>query len=247
MHTPTTAGEDFVPDTRILRFFPSDEGNQTECTTFDYLNDNVVEETEVFFVNLTANGIAHGNISILTNRAKVQIVDSDRVSIVFEPSAYSVVEGEEESVEVCAKLAALVEKEIVVQFSTTADTAQHYSDFQQTESQLVFQPRGDKRVCTPILIMDDDVLENEEEFRVHILASDPALYVGNDPNGTNASAVVTIGDNDHVTVSLVSSLYDVKEDMGVISVCIVLNGTIGKDVVVSVFSIHGTAQGIHER
>ena len=228
----------------MLVFLPSDSGNQTSCATFQYRNDDIVEETEVFFVNLTATGITHGNISILTNRAKIQILDSDQVSVDFVHSLYSVTEGEHENIEVCAELESLVEKEIVVQFSAAADTAQHYSDFQQTESQLIFEARGDTRACTPIIIMDDDLLENEEDFIVYILLSDPALYVRNDATSSNTSAVVSIGDNDHVSVSLVSSLYEVSEDVSLVSVCSNLTGMTGKEIVLSFTSQRGTAQGI---
>ena len=168
------------------------------------------------------------------------MVDSDQVSIDFEHPSYSVTEGEE--LEVCVGIGALVEKEIVVQFSAVAETAQHYSDFSQVDSQLTFHPRGQLRECTPIIIMDDDLLEDTEKLSVFILFTDPALYVPGRPGVTNSSATVVIGDDDYVTVDLEQSLYVVSESVGHLSVCSILSGTTGKEVSVMLTSQPGTAE-----
>ena len=236
------ANSDFVSANRSIRFKPMNQINQTNCTSFTFLNDAVAEETEVFFVNLTTSSVVPGNISILTNRARVQILDSDLVSITFEHSSYSVTEGEDATLEVCVELGASTEKEIVVQFSAVAETAQHYSDFSQEDSQLTFQARGSTRECTSIVVMDDQILEDEEQFTVYILFSDPALYIPDYPTLSNSSAVVTIEDNDHITVWLESSLYQVGEGVGQVSVCIILNGTTGKEVPITLSSHPGTAR-----
>ena len=228
-----------------------DQVNQTECATFFYLDDSVAEDTEFFFVNLTTtttttDNVSPSEISILTNRARVQIIDSDRLSIQFEHSTYSVTEGEDEELEVCVELGARMEKEITVQFSAVAETAQHYSDFSQVDSQLTFRASGSTRECTLIRLMDDELLEDKEQFAVYILFSDPALYVPGHPSVSNSSAVVSIGDNDYVSVQLESSLYEVREDVGVVSVCIILNGTTGKEVFISFTSMQGTAQNVSD-
>ena len=235
------ADVDFVPATRSIIFSPANDINQTKCRNFFFLDDAVPEETEVFYVNLTTVGAIPGTISILTNRVKIQMLDTDQVSIGFEHSSYSATEGEDEQLEVCVDLGALVEKEIVVQFSAVAETAQHYSDFSQVDSQLTFRPHGLLRECTPILIMDDELLEDEEQLRVFILFSDPALYVTGHPGLSNSSVAVSIGDDDFITVHLENSLYEVGEDVGRVSVCSVLNGTTGKEIPITLSSQQGTA------
>ena len=225
-----------------------DNVNQTQCTTFTFLDDHVVEDNEIFFVNLTTTGTSSSSneISILTNRARVQIIDSDQVSIQFEHPTYTVTEGEDEKLDVCVELGASIEKEITVQFSAMAETAQHYSDFVQEDSQLTFPAKGSTRVCTSISLMDDQLLEDDEQFSVDIIFSDPALYVPGHPSTSNTSAVVTIGDNDYVTVTLERSVYEVLEDVGQVSVCSILTGATGKEVPITFASMQGTAQNVSD-
>ena len=242
-HMHTLAGEDFSPGAHTIVFPPMDVGNQTICKTFTYLNDDVVEDTEQFFVNLTTIGPGNSSVDIVTNRARVLIVDSDSVSVDFQHSRYFATEGDEQNVLVCVELGAPVEKKFTVQFSATADTAQHYSDFHQNDSQLVFESRGDIQACAEVVIMDDDILENDEQFSVDILLDDAALYIASDSTRRTSSAVVVIGDNDHVSVSLESAVYTVGESDDQLSVCSTLSGRIGKTVTLTFSSQPGSAQG----
>ena len=249
-HHKISVDTDFVSAIRSVVFTPMDTANQTKCATFTYVDDNVAEDTEFFFVNLTTSNTAGvGEISILTNRARIQILDSDQVSIQFEHPTYTVTEGEDGELEVCVELGARIQKEITVQFSAVAETAQHYSDFSQVDSQLTFRSRGSTRECTPIVLMDDELLEDDEQFSVYILFSDPSLYVpGLHPSASNSSAVVTIADNDYVTVRLEHSLYEVREGErdGVLSVCSILNGMTGKEVPITFAFMQGTAQNVSD-
>lgn len=237
----TTADTDYISAERMIVFTPSDAANQTLCTNFTYLNDAVVEDTEQFFVNLSA--IVVDNIDIVTNRAKILITDSDRVDIDFEHPSYSVTEGSDPSVDVCVSLGERVEKTIKVQFSSVADTAQDYSDFHQNTSQLVFESGGPTRMCVSIIVMDDDILEDNEQFTAYIHISDPALYIQSDATRLNSSTVVVIGDDDHVSVSLESGSFSVPEAVNQFPVCCVLSGIIGKPVPVTFSTISGTAHG----
>ena len=237
----SSANTDYTSATRSIVFKPSNNANQTLCTNFTYLNDEVVEDTEQFFVNLTA--MTQDKIDIVTNRAKVLITDSDRVSVDFENPSYSVTEGSDASVDVCVLLGARVEKKITVQFSSAADTAQHYSDFHQNTSQLVFESGGPTRMCVSIIVMDDSLLEDNEQFTAYILISDPALYIASDVTSINSSAVVVIGDNDHVSVSLERASVSVAEGVGQFPVCCVLSGVIGKPVPITFSTTPGTARG----
>ena len=227
----------------MITFQPSDLGNQTKCKNFTYLNDNIVEDTERFYIRLETSGPGHDNVDIVINRARILILDTDSVSVDLERFTYSATEGEDEEVHVCVVLGAQIEKRVTVQFTAVADTAQHYSDFLQTESQLVFEPRNTTRDCTPITVMDDMLLEDEEYFVVYILISDPALFIASDPESTNSSATVALGDNDHVNVALETSVYTVDENVTSVAVCSILSGAIGKSVPISFSSRPGTAQG----
>ena len=236
----TSANTDFVNASRLIVFPISPDGNQTRCTTFYYLDDTIVEETERFDILLTT--VSDDRVDIVTNRAKVLITDSDRVSVDLEHFSYSVSEGDGE-MSVCVELGAAVERSIIVQVASSEETAKHYSDFTHTDTLVTFQPRGATRMCTAIGILDDQLLEDEEHFVAHLFISDPALYIASNAASGNSSAEVAIGDNDMVRVSLESSEYTVNESIGQLSVCSKLSGATGKSISVMLTSQPGTARG----
>lgn len=170
------------------------------------------------------------------------IIDSDTVSIDLESSFYTATEGDGE-LSVCVDLGAEVERDIAVEFTTVADTAHHYHDFLQTDSQLVFKPESTTRICTSITIMDDQSLEDEEHFTVEILISDPAVYIASNTTSKTSTALVAIRDNDNVTVSLESSAYRVNESAPHLSLCSILSGATAKNIPISLSTQPGTAEG----
>ena len=87
----------------------------------------------------------------------------------------------------------LIKKGILSIFSVTvtALTATSGSDFQQIQTTTVtFQPRETGRKPVTINIIDDQILENDEQFLVFIASSD------SDTRVVTSSATVTIEDDD---------------------------------------------------
>ena len=196
-----------------------------------------MEDTETFVIRLTTRG---ENVGVNINEARVHITDSDQVSVGFEQSSYSVVEGEGE-VSVCAVLGAVAERRVTVQISTSGDTAEEDTDFTQTTTELTFEPGSSTHQCGTIAILDDTILENEEQFTVHLLTPDPSLYVDSD---RGSAVVVIMDDNDNVYVSLEREEYSVEEaEGGEVEVCVELREVIERAVEVDLFTEPGTAQG----
>lgn len=227
---------------KTILFPPSDSGNRTSCIEIIYLNDDTVENTEKFHVQLNTSGRDDINIDVVINRAQVLIIDSDTVSIDLERSFYMTTEGDEK-LRVCVVLGDEVERDISVEFTTVADTAHHYYDFLQTDSQLVFKPQNMTPICTSITIMDDQSLEDEEHFTVEILISDPAVYIASNTTSKTSTALVAIKDNDRVTVSLESSVYRVNESDSRLSLCSMLHGATSKTIPITLSTQPGTAEG----
>ena len=199
-----------------------------------------MEGDENFRVLLTASdSFVRINISEMT----VSISDSDNVSVNFDHSVYSVNE-EEGEMTVCVELGAEVEREVSVRLTTSDATAYSSSDFTQVDTELSFQPQNATRLCMGIPIENDDILEDEEYFLLSMLTADKALYTGNDEAaGKNSTVVVTVTDNDSVSVGLVVSEHSVEEEGGEVEVCVLLMGLIERDVMVTLFTEPGTAYG----
>ena len=231
------AGTDFTSEGRVVTFHPSLADNQTSCYTFTILDDTIVEDTETFSVTLSSQD------SFVTSRlsqAVVSILDSDQVSVRFEQPVYYVME-EGGDVRVCVVLGEKVEREISVRLTTGAGTAQPDSDFTPVDTNLTFQPEQAVQQCSSIPILDDDFLEDDEVFLVYLLDSDPAL---NMMAGNGSQAVVVIGDNDTVSVTLAQSVYHVEErEEGEVEVCVSLLGVIEGEIELELHSFSDTAQG----
>ena len=193
-----------------------------------------MEDTETFVVRLTTRG---EDIDVSVDEARVHITDSDQVSVGFEQSSYSVVEGEGE-VSVCAVLGAVAERRVTVQITTSGDTAEEDTDFNQTTTELTFEPGSSAHQCGIIAILDDTILENEEQFTVHLLTPDPSTYVED-----NGLTTVTITNDDHVTVGVVIEHYRVDEGDSQVEVCVAVQGVMERSVNVMVETAMGTAEG----
>ena len=193
-----------------------------------------MEDTETFVVRLTTRG---EDIDVSVDEARVHITDSDQVSVGFEQFSYSVVEGEGE-VSVCAVLGAVAERRVTVQITTSGGTAEEDTDFNQTTTELTFEPGNSAHQCGTIAILDDTILENEEQFTVHLLTPDPSTYVED-----NGLTTVTITNDDHVTVGVVMERYWVDEGDSEVEVCVAVQGEMERSVNVMVETAMGTAEG----
>jgi hypothetical protein len=231
------AGSDFNNDRITIHFSPSTAEQRNECTTFSILDDEVVENTETFVVRLTSS---EPYVEIALNETVVYINDSDRASVDFELSSYSV--REEETLEVCVVLRAVIDREASVRVSTGDYTALSGADFRATDVELTFQALDSTRLCTTVPILNDPVVEEEEHFFLSLSVIDSILYVGADRGSNSSTVVAAISDTDVVIVSLVQTEVSVEEEVGVLEACIRLSGVIEKDVTVSLTTVPDTAQ-----
>jgi len=141
-------------------------------------------------------------------------------------------------------------------------------DYTQTTAPLTFLP-GENLQCVNISILDDAILESNEDFSVQLNTQDTAAVTIN-----LNSASVTITDNDgevyqlfpehniigplwllivimyltpsDVTAGLQQSAYLVGEGGVSQSICTGLSDVTQREVIVTISTVPGTAQGIHD-
>ena len=245
------ADADYVTATHSILFSSSLLASQTNCTAFTIINDDTVENVESFVVRLTMGD--DDRIIAINNSAIVFINDADLVDIDFDRSMYSVSEREGE-VSICVELGAVVERSIIVRVTTSPDTAEQYSDYTPTDTQLSFQPRGTTHQCTAIPIIDNNVLEYEEQFFVYVFNTDRSRITDHGYEeelgsgeviviGEGVQSVVVVGDDDSVRVGVEQDQYEVEESERDVRVCIVLEGEMDRHVSVTVETVIGTARG----
>ena len=93
---------------------------QTLCAHIPIERDTIVEHTEEFRGHLSSP--AH-RVIVRRNSARVVVLDDDVIAVGFGASEYSVSEDTEERVEVCVVLRGTLEREVLVNVTTTSGTA----------------------------------------------------------------------------------------------------------------------------
>lgn len=91
--------------------------------------------------------------------------------------------------------------------------------------------------CSTISILDDSVVEGNETFSVQLSTSNAAVDI------TQSSAMVTIIDDDAVTIEWSTLSYGVDENDALVTVCAeIVQGEIARPVVVFYSTMDGSAQ-----
>ncbi|XP_028399458.1 uncharacterized protein LOC114522881 [Dendronephthya gigantea] len=122
-----------------------------------------------------------------------------------------------------------VDKEVKVILSVTAVSATAGKDFEDKEqTNVTFAARDTQSKPVIINILEDDILENNEQFLVFITSTD------SDTRLLISSATVTIKDNDFVSISWQVPDNSVSENIGLVTANLVLNGDIEKSIAVNV-------------
>lgn len=248
----SVADVDYNSATYSVLFHPTRSDTQINCTTFSIIDDEAVEDTESFLIQLTTRD---SQVVSINHRARISITDTDVVNVVLGDLAYSVIESDTE-VSVCVQLEAEVETRASVRLLTDEHTAQQYVDFMPIDVEIDFEPRGDTMQCIAVPIVDNNVLEKEERFYVYVFGADRSRVNGEDyvevEVGSGGDVEVLIGgvrgevvitDNDSVRIGVEQEEYVVDENEGEVRVCLVLEGEMERTVDISMQTVVDTARG----
>lgn len=82
----------------------------------------------------------------------------------------------------------------------------------------------EQEICIDASIVDDSIFENDESFKILLLVDHSAVSVH------IGETMVTILDDDHVTLTLAASQTTLPEDIGEWELCVVLAGQTERDV-----------------
>ena len=115
-------------------------------------------------------------------------------------------------------------------------------DYIEHSATLEFAMSDEVTKCTDILLIDDSILEDQDDFSVYMNATNPADDAVKIAPGSMVSTI-TILDNDIVTVGVQNESYTVDESDGQLPVCVTLTGEIERAVQVTFHTEAGTALG----
>lgn len=104
--------------------------------------------------------------------------------------------------------------------------------------EVLFLDRVTSRACLRIPIVDDEVVENPEDFPVLLTSPDDDVII----MMPSASSVIIL-DNDNAVVGFEMTVYSVNESRGYIEVCaVIMNGSLEIPVQILLLTLDGSAQ-----
>ena len=181
-----TAAQDYSAVSGTVTF---NSGETQKQITVPITNDNLIENAETFFVDLS--NPSNANITGNAGTATVTIADDDSgtSTIQFDSSTYSVNEnGGSATLRVVRSGG--IGQTVTVNYASADGTATAGSDYTAVSGTLTFSPGVTQQTIT-VPIINDSVVEPNENFTVTL--SNPSAGAA---LGTPATATVTIVDND---------------------------------------------------
>jgi sugar lactone lactonase YvrE len=232
--TAKTADGDYVSKTGTITFGPGETFKQISVTV---TNDNVLENAENFFIDLSDPQGA--SIDAGSDTATVTIADDDSGSSSFQFSSanYSVNEGDG-TVTITVVRSGGVQLVASVSYATDDGTAQSGADYTAVAGTLTFDS-GETSKTFAVPIINDSFVENSENFRVRL--SSPSF--GSDL-GSPSTAIVTIVDNDGgSTVRFNPENYTVNEAAGTVTLTVIADrlGNASDQITVDYATRNGSA------
>jgi hypothetical protein len=215
------AGSDYTATSGSLNFAPG----ETQKTIVVPINDDAFIEGDESFSVILSNpsaGAALGSPS----GASVTITDNDGGgnTVRFNPTTYSVKETPGNSTVTLAVIANRLgdpNTTIFATYATSNGSATAGLDYTATSGTLVFGP-GETQKFITVTILDDNLIENAENFFVTLTGATNASVTG-------SPATVTIADDDSptATIGFSKSSYDVDEGARFVTLTVMRSGGLG--------------------
>lgn len=220
-----TPGEDYTTTSGQLDF-PVD--TLTNTFTIPLLDDELIEGTEAFTVNLTAP--LNGELG--QAEARVTIADDEgQPTVNFVPATYDVNEGALTTT-VTVELSSVSNQEITVRARSRElpNGANVISDYVSIETLLTFPP-GTRVQSFTIEVVDDERGEFTEQYQLELFNASNAQL------GDESTALVNILDDDDLftaylplvrsepVLSFAQSRYTVDEDVGTATLTVTISAT----------------------
>jgi gliding motility-associated-like protein len=208
--------------------------------TVSIINDNIIEATERFFVNLS--NLSTTLIAINDNQGNINITDNDNIpgttGISFQNDDITVDEATGTAT-INVLLTGNVQDGFTLDYTTTDNSAIEPEDYTTSSGQLTFVGTDGEFQPITVLIIDDNLIETLESLFVDLSNLSTTLISINDNQG-----IINITDNDSdpskLGVQFDITSIDVNEDAGTVSIDVVLNAQVQDEFTVEYYTVDGT-------
>ncbi|MEY2508152.1 MAG: hypothetical protein QOH01_2481 [Verrucomicrobiota bacterium] len=221
-----SSGSDYTATSGTVNFAPG----ETQETIVVSINDDAFIEGDESF-SVTLSNPSAGATLASPSSAGVTIKDNDGGgnTIQFNPATYSVKETPGNStvtLSITAKRLGDPSTTISASYTTSNGSATAGFDYTAASGTVVFGP-GETLKTISVTVLDDNLIENSENFFVTLTGATNASITG-------SPATVTIADDDSPTATIGFSKpsYDVDEGAGFVTLTITRSGGLGFAAVV---------------
>ncbi len=215
---------DYTKTSGTLSFAPNETA---KLVVVPIVDDFVAENTETFSFTLSNPT----NATLGTSVATITINDNDSsgTTIGFNPATYPVAENAG-SLQLTVTRTGITTGTDTVEFSTASGSATQNADYVAASGSLTFNP-GETSKSIPVTILDDSVVEGDETFTVNLSSQGGNFAFG------QATAVVTIVDNEASTVTFSNTSYQVAENGVNATITLLRSGNINSAVQVNISTV----------
>ncbi|WP_396637126.1 Calx-beta domain-containing protein [Maribacter sp. R77961] len=213
---------DFVAQSDVISFTGTDGEVQTIVVTI--LDDNIIEPTESYTVNLT--GATNPLVTINTPQANGSILDDDLMAtdgISFNNTNIEVIEGVGVTATFDVVLTGNFQDAFDVSFETDFGTATDM-DFEAQTGNISFTGADGEVQTIVVTILDDNIIEPTESYTVNLTGTTNPLVTINTPQ---ANGSILDDDNDpSLGIQFDVTSVDIDEAAGTVSLNVVLNANV---------------------
>ncbi|MFP2996300.1 Calx-beta domain-containing protein [Spongiivirga sp. MCCC 1A20706] len=206
------AGSDYTANSGTLSF--TGTNNETQTITVNITNDNLLEPTETYFVNLS--NITNTLVTISDSQGLGSITNDDAASIAINDVTVNEAAG---TADFTVTLTGDVQGSFTIDYLTSQNTAIENTDYTAGSGTITFTGTNAETQTISIAITDDSLLENTETFNVNLSNISNALVTFSDSQGEG-----TITDNDAASIAIDD--VSVNEAAGTATFTVTLTGSV---------------------
>ncbi|WP_204263174.1 Calx-beta domain-containing protein [Spongiivirga citrea] len=221
------AGADYTSTTGTLTFAGTDA--ETQTITIAIADDNLVEPSEDYFVNITS--VSNALVTVADNQGLGTITDNDAASVAIDDITVAEDAG---TATFTVTLTGDVQGGFDINYATADDSALAGSDYTTTSGILNFAGTNGETQTITVSITDDVLLEAAETYFVNLSGITNTLVTVSDSQGLG-----TITDNDAASLAIDDVI--VNENAGTATFTVTLTGDVQNSFTVNYTTASGTA------
>ncbi len=216
--------DDYIEEENTIVTIPA--GSTSVDIPVSVLGDDIAEPTEDFSGTITLDEVNGQQVTILTGTATSTVTDDDAYTLTLTGFTVAETNGSQTQ-NFRVTMSGAAQEDVLLNFSTTDDTAIDGTDHTAQAGTLVTIAAGNTSVNIPVEILGDVIAEPTEEYTAEITLNDVS---GQQVTIATATATATITDNDAYTLTIAGFTITETEGAQTQNMVVTMSGIAQADV-----------------